>query len=80
MVVPDLRGLSLSEALKRLKPYGLKVKVTGSGIITAQVPESGELLPAHDQIELTLERPLVLSHPPSGAVILNEDLTSLESL
>ena len=80
MVVPDLRGLSLAEALTRLKPYGLKVKVAGSGIITAQVPESGELLPTHDQIELTLERPLVLSHPPSGARIITEDLTSLESL
>lgn len=80
MVVPDLRGLSLSEALDRLKPYGMQVKVTGSGVITSQRPESGELLPSHDQIEITLERPLVLSRPPSGATLLPTDLTSMESL
>lgn len=80
MVVPDLRGLSLAEALKRLKPYGLQLKVVGSGVITSQKPESGELLPSHDHIEVTLERPLVLSRPASGASLISEDMTSLESL
>lgn len=72
MVVPDVKGLNLVTALERLKVFGLDVTVKGSGIVTSQSPESGELLPAHDRIELTLEQPSLLNRTPTGASLMIE--------
>ena len=74
MVVPDVKGLSLPEALKRLKPYQLQVQVEGSGVVVSQSPKSGELSPKHEQIKLTLQRPMLLNTPPSGAQIITGEI------
>jgi cell division protein FtsI (penicillin-binding protein 3) len=40
-VMPALMGLSLRKALRSLQPFGLRVKVVGSGRVVAQEPQSG---------------------------------------
>jgi cell division protein FtsI (penicillin-binding protein 3) len=40
-VMPDLKNLSLRKALRTMQPYGLRVKVVGSGRVEAQEPKSG---------------------------------------
>lgn len=70
MFVPDVKGMSLASALERLKSYQVDVSVSGSGIVISQSPESGELLPSQDRIELTLQRPSLLHRKPTGAPLL----------
>jgi len=43
-VMPDLKGLTLREALTRLGSAGAKVQIVGSGIIVAQDPKAGKTL------------------------------------
>ncbi len=42
--VPDLTGVSLREAVQNLVQANLKVKVSGSGVVEAQIPEPGTLV------------------------------------
>ena len=74
MVVPDVKGLSLPEALERLKSYQLQVQVEGSGVVISQLPKSGELSPKHERIKLTLQRPILMTSPPSGAQIVTGEI------
>jgi cell division protein FtsI (penicillin-binding protein 3) len=80
MVVPDIKGLDLKTALEKLKLYDLDVKVKGSGVIVSQSPESGELLPSHDLIEVTLKRPTLLRRPASGAELIQDERLEGEQL
>jgi hypothetical protein len=41
LAMPDLRGLTLREALGRLPEVRAQVKVTGTGIVVDQVPTPG---------------------------------------
>jgi hypothetical protein len=41
-VMPDLKGLTLREALTRLGSSRARVKVSGSGIVVAQDPGAGK--------------------------------------
>ncbi len=43
-VMPDVRGLSVREALRVLGAAGLLVHVSGSGVVTAQTPTPGEAI------------------------------------
>jgi cell division protein FtsI (penicillin-binding protein 3) len=40
--MPDLKGLTLREALTRLGSSSARVQISGSGVIVAQVPEAGK--------------------------------------
>ncbi len=44
-LVPDFRGMSIREVLKKSKEKGLEVRVSGSGWATAQQPAAGHRLP-----------------------------------
>jgi cell division protein FtsI (penicillin-binding protein 3) len=55
-VVPDLRGLDARAAVARAVSSGFLVEATGSGVVTAQVPEPGESAPRRT-IALTLKSP-----------------------
>ena len=67
LIVPELRGKDLQSVFKILAPFDLDVKVTGSGVVVNQSPESGELLPKDQMIQLTLQRPNILAHRPDTA-------------
>jgi cell division protein FtsI (penicillin-binding protein 3) len=41
-LMPDLKGLTLREALTRLGSSSARVQISGSGVIVAQVPEAGK--------------------------------------
>lgn len=40
--MPDLKGLSVREALKKAADYDITVKVRGNGVVTGQIPEPGD--------------------------------------
>ncbi len=80
MVVPDVKGLNLNKALKRLKQFGLQIRVSGSGVVVSQSPESGELLPDDHQVEVTLKRPQLVNREPSRATLITDDQLSSEKL
>jgi cell division protein FtsI (penicillin-binding protein 3) len=51
-VMPDLRGLTLREALTRLGKTGARVSVSGSGIVVKQDPGAGKALGAVVSLKL----------------------------
>ncbi len=55
-VVPDVRGLSAREALRLLSRAGLSTRVSGSGVVLAQMPEAGSPLERGASITLQLTR------------------------
>ncbi|WP_417910386.1 PASTA domain-containing protein [Candidatus Electronema sp. PJ] len=61
-VMPDVIGLSLRQALRRLNPHKLRVQVRGTGHIVAQKPTANASLAKIDTCELTLE-PLLQNDP-----------------
>ena len=42
VAVPDVRGMSVLEANKLLRAYGLEMRIEGSGLASEQSPEAGE--------------------------------------
>jgi cell division protein FtsI (penicillin-binding protein 3) len=54
--LPDLRGLSAREALRVLTKIGLTARLTGSGVVTRQVPAPGTPIEPGMACELKLER------------------------
>jgi beta-lactam-binding protein with PASTA domain len=52
--MPDLKGLTLREALTRLGSSGASVKVTGSGIVVMQVPGAGKKIENRVSLKLQL--------------------------
>jgi cell division protein FtsI (penicillin-binding protein 3) len=64
-VVPDLRGLSAREAVRRLAVLGLAAHVTGAGTVTDQDPLPGAPLDEHSTCRLRLGR---LPVPVSGSL------------
>ena len=55
--MPDLRGMSARDALKRLVALGLRPRIHGDGIVIAQRPEVGVPLEGASPSELWLDRP-----------------------
>ncbi|HSE03213.1 MAG TPA: PASTA domain-containing protein, partial [Methylomirabilota bacterium] len=45
-VMPHLAGLSLRQALEALAPFGVRLEITGRGVVTGQAPAPGAPLPA----------------------------------
>ena len=54
-VMPDVVGLSLRQALRRLNPHKLRVQIKGSGRVVAQKPAAKTSLTKIDTCELRLE-------------------------
>ena len=42
VTIPDVTGLSVLEANRMLRSYGLKLKIQGSGLAVSQSPAAGE--------------------------------------
>ena len=53
--VPDVRGLSVRDALRILSKAGYKVKAGGSGYVATQTPAPGTAAPAGSRVALSLE-------------------------
>jgi hypothetical protein len=54
-VMPDLRGLSLTQALRLLEPGRIKVEIIGRGArVDEQLPAGGEALSAESTVRLRL--------------------------
>ena len=45
-VMPRLAGLSLRQAMEALAPFGVRLEITGRGVVTGQSPPAGAPLPA----------------------------------
>ncbi len=54
-VMPLVKGLSLRKGLQQLKPYNMKVRVSGSGRIITQYPLPGQPLGGVDECILRLD-------------------------
>jgi cell division protein FtsI (penicillin-binding protein 3) len=52
--MPNLRGLSLREALKLFEGNRFQVKLSGSGFVKEQTPAVGSFLEEGDKVEITL--------------------------
>ncbi len=63
--VPDLRGMDARAANARATAAGLPVRLVGSGVVQAQIPQPGEALSGGGRIVLTLS-PEIL--PPTARV------------
>jgi len=57
MEVPDVTGLSVAEANRLIRSYGLKMTVSGSGIAVSQTPIAGEKALPTTIVEVTFEPP-----------------------
>ncbi len=56
-VVPDVRGLTVREALEVLVPYGVSLSVAGSGaVVERQMPSAGGPWPEGKEVRLWLAR------------------------
>jgi hypothetical protein len=44
--MPRLAGLSLRQAMEALAPFGVRLEITGRGVVTGQSPPAGAPLPA----------------------------------
>jgi penicillin-binding protein 2B len=55
-VMPDVRGLSLRQALLTLRRTGLLPRVSGTGFVTAQMPEPGAPIDEGTTSVLSLRR------------------------
>ena len=53
--VPDLKGLSLREVLKKIQGKELKLKIHGSGRLVRTIPFAGEPLPENKKITLIFD-------------------------
>lgn len=55
--VPDVRGMSLRRAAERLNDIGLRIQVSGSGVVVEQNPQPGTEVQRGDIVHLSLESP-----------------------
>lgn len=62
VAVPDLRGMSASEALKALKSKNLNVDIEGSGFVTSQDYATNEQVQEGTIIKVTLKQNLTQVH------------------
>ncbi len=57
VAVPDVNGLSVVEANRLIRSYGLKMTVSGSGIAVSQFPAAGEKVLPTTYVDVTFEPP-----------------------
>ena len=53
-LMPDLRGMSAREALRRLTQLGLTARMSGNGIVLEQLPAAGSVLRPDNKCVLKL--------------------------
>ena len=53
-IIPDLKGMTLMEALSILEPMGLKVETKGRGKVRKQSPRAGASFQINETITLEL--------------------------
>jgi hypothetical protein len=63
--VPDVRGLSARDAMRKLAKAGLSAQMTGDGFVVSQDPAPGEPIENRRVCQVTLER--VVFHAAAGA-------------
>jgi cell division protein FtsI (penicillin-binding protein 3) len=63
--VPDVRGLSARDAMRKLSKAGLSAQMTGDGFVVSQDPAPGEPIENHRVCKVALER--VVFHAAAGA-------------
>ena len=56
-MVPDVLGLTLNQAIHRLRERSLDLNVDGAGVVVHQSPEGGRLVPLNTSIKIELKRP-----------------------
>ena len=56
-VVPDVVGLTLNQAINRLRERSLDLSIDGAGVVVHQSPEGGRLVPLNTPIKIELKRP-----------------------
>jgi beta-lactam-binding protein with PASTA domain len=54
--VPDLRGLSARDAVRKLVKLGMNARATGDGFVISQTPEPGAPIDGDSLCRLVLER------------------------
>ena len=57
VIIPDVRGLSVLQANRLLRSYGLKMQITGSGLAAAQSPPAGSEAYPTASVAVTFEPP-----------------------
>jgi beta-lactam-binding protein with PASTA domain len=57
--VPDLRGLSAREAVRKLAAFGMSARISGSGVVVSQKPLPGDPIDAGSVCSLVLKRDAV---------------------
>ncbi len=57
VAVPDVRGLTVGEANRLLRAYGLEMTIRGSGVAVSQSPGAGEAAYPTTQVEVAFEEP-----------------------
>jgi len=57
VVMPDLTGLSMRNALSRMEGRGLIIKVSGNGKVVEQVPRPGTVIEKGDFCYLKFHSP-----------------------
>ena len=55
VVVPDVRGMNLREAIATISRIGLRAEISGSGLITTQVPAKGKSVSVGSVLQLKAE-------------------------
>ena len=55
--VPDVTGMSVLEANKLIRSYGLEMKIDGSGLAVKQSPAAGDYVLPTQVVEVTYEPP-----------------------
>jgi len=58
VVMPDLTGLSMRNALSRMEGKGLIIKVSGNGKVVEQVPRPGTVIEKGDICYLKFQSPI----------------------
>jgi stage V sporulation protein D (sporulation-specific penicillin-binding protein) len=61
--VPDLRGLSARDAVRKLATIGLSARASGDGVVVQQFPEPGAAIDPDTTCRLVLERPITRPAP-----------------
>lgn len=64
--VPELLGMSIRAALRRIRESQLEVEIAGSGVVAAVVPPSGSIVPQNARLRLRLAPPREEDETPPG--------------